>query len=244
MLDAFAKFKGGPLCHTFGNHEVSAIQRKQLLPMMQIPPTPRAAPSAPAPAQPQTSPTPTPTARSHHPPDEAGAAYYDMLLDGGVRLVALDTYDAAVAGYPDHHPKRARAEEMLAAGKAKGESPYLDHPELNGGVDTQQLAWLESVLQTSKENKEVVIVFSHAPVLPEVTMDGYVRPCCANGRGHTGAAGTSAGAVQRVRVLNLSWKMPGPHVLSLGDSNTASIEHHCALPLRLLRTPLCSNGVC
>lgn len=50
---------------------------------------------------------------------------------------------------------------MLIAGKAKKESPYLDHPELNGGVDDPQLAWLETVLDTCKTCGEVAIVFSH-----------------------------------------------------------------------------------
>ena len=86
VLDAFAKFKGGPLCHTFGNHEVSAIARDKLLPMMQIPP---AAATAAA----------TGGSTSTHPaPQEQGAGYYDVLLHDGVRLVALDTYDAAMAG--------------------------------------------------------------------------------------------------------------------------------------------------
>lgn len=124
ILDAFAAFKGGPLCHTFGNHEVSAISRAELLPMMGIPPpettaacggngsiansagAAAAAASAGAGAAPDSEEPPAPsavtlsasTSTRSHPPHEAGAGYFDLLLDGGVRLVALDTYDAAMAG--------------------------------------------------------------------------------------------------------------------------------------------------
>ena len=188
VLDGFARFTelgstrtaggvGPPVCHVFGNHEASSVPRSELVPMLRLP-------------------------ASEHIPTEQGAAYYDVRFGpstpqnnyGGcapellpaagiheagpsspptVRLVALDTYDVSTAGWPEGHPKRAAAAAMLATGRAAREEPFLDHPELNGGVGPEQLAWLETVLADAAAVGEMVVVFSHAPLYPPVSMDGY-----------------------------------------------------------------------
>ena len=53
------------------------------------------------------------------------------------------------------------------------ETHEQDHPELNGGVDAPQLEWLGWVLEDATLRGEKVVVFSHAPCYPAVTMDGY-----------------------------------------------------------------------
>jgi hypothetical protein len=83
-----------------GNHEASSIARQELVPMLNIP-------------------------ESTHPPPEHGAGYYTVVVTPGVRIVAIDTYDVSAAGYPDDHPKKTAAAEMIAKGKAWG--PF--HPK-------------------------------------------------------------------------------------------------------------------
>jgi manganese-dependent ADP-ribose/CDP-alcohol diphosphatase len=66
---------------------------------------------------------------------------------------------------------------MLEKGKRERDinrrRPFADHEELNGGVGQEQMAWLERVVAQAHADGEKLIIATHAPLYPAVTMDGY-----------------------------------------------------------------------
>jgi manganese-dependent ADP-ribose/CDP-alcohol diphosphatase len=138
--------------HCIGNHELSSIPRDDLLRLLGLQPN--------------------------------SQSYYTICPAKGWRLVVLDTYDLAVKAWAETHPKFKETHELLERGKARAAGrgaaididrcrPFMDHAEMNGGVGREQLEWLTAVVDRAHEAGERLIVATHAPLHPAVTMDGY-----------------------------------------------------------------------
>ncbi|MGX5777194.1 metallophosphoesterase [Methylorubrum zatmanii] len=91
------------------------------------------------------------------------ARTYDFAL-GGLRFIVLDGNDVSLFAPPPGDPRRALAEDRLAAAKA------ADQPNAqrwNGSLGDSQVAWLEQRLAAARTAGERVVVFNHYPVAPE-----------------------------------------------------------------------------
>lgn len=87
---------------------------------------------------------------------------YYSFAHAGVRFVMLDTNDISTYKHPPG-PATAAAEAQLAQyqqDKQPGAKPF------NGALGKDQLAWLETTLDTTTTAVERVIVCGHHPVLP------------------------------------------------------------------------------
>ncbi len=121
----------------------------------------------------------------------------------GVRFVMLDTNEVSSYKHPaGSEADRKAADELqrLTAGGSTHAKPW------NGGISSDQLAWLEKELAAADSAKEPVIVCSHHPLLPEddhrawnnreilavITHHSSVRACFC-GHFHAGAEFISKG---------------------------------------------------
>ena len=116
VVDALESHHAMPVHHCIGNHELSSIKRETLIRILGLP----------------------------------GQSYHSTCPAQGWRLIFLDTYDLAVKAWPSSHPKSKETHALLERGKAAASDkttnlervrPFLDHPEMNGGVGNEQLAW-------------------------------------------------------------------------------------------------------
>lgn len=94
-----------------------------------------------------------------------------------LRFIVLDSYDICVLDRcPKQSTKHQRARNILSTN-----NPNYPHEEnspegleglfkrfvaFGGGIDTPQLQWFESLLQSSRMNGEKVIIVSHQPIHP------------------------------------------------------------------------------
>ncbi|MGH3344659.1 MAG: metallophosphoesterase [Carbonactinosporaceae bacterium] len=88
--------------------------------------------------------------------------YYDFSLTGW-RFVVLDTNDISVYANPDGSPKDRQGETVREVLSWTGD--VNAHP-WNGGVGSEQMTWLEGVLDDAELKDERVVVFAHMPVFP------------------------------------------------------------------------------
>jgi len=80
----------------------------------------------------------------------------------GWRFVVLDALDESVCAWPEGSAHRTRARAWLDA------HPRAEHPsayDWNGGLGTEQLAWLRKELADAARSGAKVVVLSHLPVL-------------------------------------------------------------------------------
>jgi manganese-dependent ADP-ribose/CDP-alcohol diphosphatase len=97
-----------------------------------------------------------------------------------IRLIALDTYDISTIAYPDpNHPKHIKALQIVTKhnhGDLLNPSTMRGNNKrfvlFNGGVDTEQLHWLDETLAQAAAAKEKVIIASHNPLSPTVANIG------------------------------------------------------------------------
>lgn len=148
MLGVFNKFTKGPVYHLIGNHCLYNLSRDVLHPKLNIA------------------------------PDSSKGAYYDFSPHPKCRFVVVDTYDISVLGWPEGHPKRKLATELLnnknqnpdqnsSAGLVNEDQRWV---KFNGALGKEQLDWLEGVLKDAKEKNQIVIVFSHVALHPGIEM--------------------------------------------------------------------------
>ena len=167
VLEALSAYTSGRILHTYGNHELYNLSRKELAKKLSIP--------------------------FKLEPTNDLVGYYDHLLHEPlqhqneeqsssmkIRFVVLDSYDICLLDRcPDSSPKRHAAHKILLANN-KNYPEEENSPEgleglsrrfvgFGGGVDTPQLEWLQQSLQSARENDEKVILCSHQPIHPDST---------------------------------------------------------------------------
>lgn len=91
-------------------------------------------------------------------------AHYHDLLVAGHRLIVLDGSEISLFAPPEGHPRRAQAQERLAALRAAG-APNAQ--PWNGGLGEAQFAWLTDVLDHARDDGEPVVILCHSPVAPD-----------------------------------------------------------------------------
>uniref|UniRef100_A0A7N0TP38 Manganese-dependent ADP-ribose/CDP-alcohol diphosphatase n=1 Tax=Kalanchoe fedtschenkoi TaxID=63787 RepID=A0A7N0TP38_KALFE len=142
VVDEFEKFDG-PTYHMIGNHCLYNLSRDKLLPQLKI-------------------------------PGSDGCAYYDFSPSPGYRIVVLDGYDISAIGWPEDHPNSQQALRVL---QEKNPNSDKNSPEglvgpdrrflmFNGAVGTQQLEWLDCILQDATKLNQKVLVCCHIPLDP------------------------------------------------------------------------------
>lgn len=90
------------------------------------------------------------------------AAWYDF-AHNDVRFLVLDGNDVSTFAPPEDDPRRALAEERLAALAATGAE---NAQRWNGSLSDAQVSWLEERLDAARAAGERVIVICHYPVYP------------------------------------------------------------------------------
>ncbi len=88
---------------------------------------------------------------------------YRTVKAGGWRIVLLDGNGYGAEMWPEGHPHRQRAEQMifeLERSGAPNARPW------NGAIDDEQTAWLDRTLADADEAKEPVLLCCHFPLLP------------------------------------------------------------------------------
>jgi manganese-dependent ADP-ribose/CDP-alcohol diphosphatase len=89
--------------------------------------------------------------------------YYDFSHKGW-RFVVLDTNDLSTYANPKDSEKYQEAQNIYEVLKWSG---AVNAQTWNGGVGSEQMAWLRNVLSDAAQNNEKVVVFSHMPIYPE-----------------------------------------------------------------------------
>lgn len=151
VIKALSAYDHGPILHTYGNHELYNLDRRQIGELLNIP---------------------------FIKEKNAELVGYRSHIINNIRFVVLDTYDIAMMGRcPDTSDKRKKAEQILEKHNPNypqnENSPQnLDGLDkrfvaFNGGIGATQLSWLKSTLAAAKQNNERVIILSHQPILPE-----------------------------------------------------------------------------
>ncbi|KAL3792910.1 hypothetical protein ACHAW5_006817 [Stephanodiscus triporus] len=166
VLEALSQYRGRIL-HTYGNHELYNLSRRDLADKLSIPFTVE--------------------------PTNDLVGYYDHLLHEprrrrrrrrddddlwNLRFVIIDSFDICLLDRcANTSPKRRAAHEIL-----KENNPNYPEQEnspeglvglsrrfvaFNGGVDAPQLEWLERSMETARMNGERVIICSHQPIHPD-----------------------------------------------------------------------------
>lgn len=85
--------------------------------------------------------------------------YYDFEIEGW-RFVVLDGNDLSFYAHPKDNQRHAES-------AAYYERNNLDAPKWNGAVGTEQLAWLESLLEKASRESENVVLYCHFPIYPK-----------------------------------------------------------------------------
>ena len=162
VLEALSSYTLGRILHTYGNHELYNLSRKELAAKLSIP-----------------------FAKEGN---ELVGYYQHLLHDPlkeegnaqGLRFIVIDSYDICLLDRCDEtSTKRQQADKILS--KHNPNYPQEENsPEgleglsrrfvgFNGGIDTPQLEWLDKSLQMARENDERVIICSHQPIHPDST---------------------------------------------------------------------------
>ncbi|KAL3936317.1 MAG: hypothetical protein SGBAC_008348, partial [Bacillariaceae sp.] len=157
VLDAISQYTKGPILHTYGNHCLYNMDRKQLQDKLGI----------------------------EFVKELSGEKYdhelvgYNSHVHMGIRFVTLDSYDICMMQRcPDTSDKRKQAEALLRQHNPNYvKDDNMNSPEgledlekrfvgFNGGVGEIQLKWLEEMLEEARQAKQKVIVLSHQPIYP------------------------------------------------------------------------------
>lgn len=89
-----------------------------------------------------------------------GIGYYSFAIKG-IRFIILDSNDLSV--YSPLEEKQDSANDLLRELKDAGAQHAY---EWNGGIDNEQLTWLDNELKESTQKGEKVFLFSHHPLWP------------------------------------------------------------------------------
>ncbi|KAL8457983.1 hypothetical protein ACS0TY_035742 [Phlomoides rotata] len=101
-----------------------------------------------------------------------GRAYYDFCPVPEVRFVVLDGYDISALGWPEDHPNRIKAMNIL---REKNPNTNKNSPNglvglerrfvmFNGAVGKEQLEWLDHVLEDATKLNQKVVICCHIPL--------------------------------------------------------------------------------
>jgi len=102
--------------------------------------------------------------------------HYSFIVDN-IRFIVLDTYDISILAWPESHPNRKKAEEIIQMHHPKGVSTSINsstHLEgdnkrfvaFNGGIGKKQLKWMQEHIEDAQKAGQRVIISSHVPFLP------------------------------------------------------------------------------
>eukprot|EP01116_Phalansterium_solitarium_P008379 TRINITY_DN2222_c0_g1_i1.p1 TRINITY_DN2222_c0_g1~~TRINITY_DN2222_c0_g1_i1.p1 ORF type:complete len:320 (-),score=86.95 TRINITY_DN2222_c0_g1_i1:57-1016(-) len=187
------------------------------------------------------------------------AAYYDFSPAVGWRVVALDSFDLSLSGYPPEHEHRQAAQRMYAAGLRSGEAHFQP---FNGGVSHAQLAWLDGVLRRARASGERVLLVTHCPLSPHASYgvgdavlwnyeqvlqqlhkyDNVV--CCFYGHEHMGGYAIDSAGVHHV-VVEAALESPqgaASHAVATVYADRIEVAGHGNVRSRTIRfSPLCSE---
>lgn len=89
--------------------------------------------------------------------------YYDFHVQGW-RFIVLDGNDVSLYARPEDSGKHREAAAMLKGLKDK-KAAFAQ--AWNGGVGSEQMAWLENALKEAEDEGDRVVVFCHFPVYPD-----------------------------------------------------------------------------
>lgn len=106
-----------------------------------------------------------------------GRAYYDFSPVPEVRFVVLDGYDISAIGWPEDHPNRIKAIDILREKNPNSDKnspdglvgPARRFVQFNGAVGKEQMEWLDHVLQDATKLNQKVVICSHLPLEPRAT---------------------------------------------------------------------------
>lgn len=109
--------------------------------------------------------------------------YFSFVPKSGWRVVVLDLYEISLIGWPETHPNRILAKQILSEKNPNDIEGHnvnwlsglhgLDRRFVpyNGAATEKQLRWLADVVDNSHCNGERIIVVSHIPILPGSCVD-------------------------------------------------------------------------
>ena len=137
-------------------------------------------------------------------PKRMGMAWrYGSFDHAGFRFVVLDTNDVSTYAHAAGTPARTAAEVELARLEA---ARVVQAKSWNGGVGSEQLAWLERTCSEARAAERTVIIFAHHPVFPDgvhnvwnagevlAVLDRHPQVVAwINGHNHAGAFGERNG---------------------------------------------------
>ncbi|CAJ1941606.1 unnamed protein product [Cylindrotheca closterium] len=162
VLDAMAQYTKGPILHTYGNHCLYNMDRKQLQDKLGIPFV----------KEPKIG---------NQEGDDDGhelVGYYSH-LHKGIRFITVDSYDVGMLQRcPNTSEKRKQAESILRQHNPNYfKDDQMNSPEgmvdlekrfvgFNGAAGEIQLKWLAETLEDARQAKEKVIILSHQPIFP------------------------------------------------------------------------------
>lgn len=89
---------------------------------------------------------------------------YYSFLENGVRFITTDGNDLSMYATPKDTPRRDEAEAMYEALVA---ADAVNAKTWNGGVSSEQFAWLKAELDAAQDAGELVVVFNHFPAAPD-----------------------------------------------------------------------------
>lgn len=105
---------------------------------------------------------------------ESGVSYYSAQPHPRVRIIFADGYDVSVLGWPEGHPNREAAEQLLSEknpNENKNNPPGLEGPDrrfvqFGGGASQRQLDWIKEQVEEAAAQNQRVIVCCHLAFCP------------------------------------------------------------------------------
>jgi manganese-dependent ADP-ribose/CDP-alcohol diphosphatase len=157
VLEALSAYQSGPMIHTYGNHCLYNLDRKQLGDKLGL----------------------------KFVEESCGALVgYSHYVRDGIRFVVLDTYDIAIMQRCERTCQKRKEASKILSKNNPNYPANMNSPEglegnekrfvgFGGGVGSIQLSWLRQTLDEARTAGEKVIIVSHQPILP-----GSSNPVC------------------------------------------------------------------
>jgi len=89
--------------------------------------------------------------------------YYDFSINHW-RFIILDGNEISLYAHPETSEEYKKSKMFLEKLEKEG---VVNANFWNGGIDKEQIVWLESLLAKAEKNNENVIIFCHFPIFPE-----------------------------------------------------------------------------